>query len=301
MFSKSGIRGRILNKALHHQHSHIYNFDRSTIFGCISQPSTEMTLRFLEMVHFAQGGRLFTYVLTLDSQFRFTETGKEFGIDLLSKHTMHSDVSIYIACSGEFFVRRYGGDSSSPSRPTPARRTSSIRPTPTRSSSSRPDAISHPSSSSKEPPQDPSQYELVIDNDSGTYRPNKEFLPQLRDFFETNFPGLHIQALACDDENLVQMKKAQKENKKKEPARVYMQRSASDAGSSISSSDEEALEARAGGGKKQRRAMGGAGGKLEQGLRVVAEPKEAVKGLVHRDKAKEENKSPGHGVEASKH
>ena len=58
------------------------------------------------MVHYDEGGRIFTYVLTLDGLLRFTETGKEFGIDLLSKHTMHSDVNIYIACSGEFFVRR---------------------------------------------------------------------------------------------------------------------------------------------------------------------------------------------------
>lgn len=53
-----------------------------------------MTLQFLDMVHYDTGGRLFTYVITLDGMFRFTETGKEFGIDLLSKHTMHSDVQV---------------------------------------------------------------------------------------------------------------------------------------------------------------------------------------------------------------
>ena len=53
-----------------------------------------MTLQFLKMVHYDQGGRIFTYVITLDGLFRFTETGKEFGIDLLSKHTMHSDVNV---------------------------------------------------------------------------------------------------------------------------------------------------------------------------------------------------------------
>jgi hypothetical protein len=53
-----------------------------------------MTLRFLRMAHFDQGGRMFTYVLTLNGLLRFTETGEEFGIDLLSKHTMHSDVNV---------------------------------------------------------------------------------------------------------------------------------------------------------------------------------------------------------------
>jgi hypothetical protein len=31
---------------------------------------------------------------------------KEFGIDLLSKDTMHSDISIYVAFSRESFIRR---------------------------------------------------------------------------------------------------------------------------------------------------------------------------------------------------
>ena len=53
-----------------------------------------MTLAFLKMTHFDQGGRLFTYVLSLDGLLRFTETGEEFGIDLLSKHSMHSDVTV---------------------------------------------------------------------------------------------------------------------------------------------------------------------------------------------------------------
>ncbi|GJC99023.1 C2 domain-containing protein [Colletotrichum higginsianum] len=106
MFAKSGLRGRILNKALHKQHSRVYNFDSSTQYGVFKARSEEAALQFLKLVHFDEGGRIFTYVLTLDGVFRFTETGKEFSIDMLSKHTMHSDVETYIACSGEFFVRR---------------------------------------------------------------------------------------------------------------------------------------------------------------------------------------------------
>ena len=106
MLSKSGVRGRILNKALHHQHAQVYHYDRSTIYGSIDSPSCESSLPFLDMVHFDQGGRIFTCVLTLDAQFCFTETGGGFGIELLSKHSMHSDVSNYIAFSGELFIRR---------------------------------------------------------------------------------------------------------------------------------------------------------------------------------------------------
>ncbi len=99
MFTASGIRGRILHRVLHHQHERLYNFDKKTKFGAIeydhkAKVSDDLALQFLDMVHYDQGGRLFTYVITLDGMFRFTETGKEFGIDLLSKHTMHSDVNV---------------------------------------------------------------------------------------------------------------------------------------------------------------------------------------------------------------
>lgn len=94
MFEGSGFRGRVLNKALHHQHENIYVFNARTKHGVIEGPSKDMTLQFLRMAHFDQGGRMFTYVLSLNGLLRFTETGEEFGIDLLSKHSMHSDVNV---------------------------------------------------------------------------------------------------------------------------------------------------------------------------------------------------------------
>src|SRR5436190_7802767 len=105
-FTSRGLPGRIFNRALHHQYARIYNHDQSTVYGVFPSPSLGLTKKFLEFVDYGRGGRLFTYVLTLDGQWRFTETGKEYRIDMLSKHTMHSNVSIYIAYSGEFFVRR---------------------------------------------------------------------------------------------------------------------------------------------------------------------------------------------------
>jgi hypothetical protein len=177
MFSKTGVRGRVLNKALHHQHARVYNFSNATENGIVKPRSKEASLQFLKMVHYDEGGRIFTYVLTLDGLLRFTETGKEFGIDLLSKHTMHSDVNIYIACSGEFFVRRL----KHPKKSTDA-----------------PDQATHPNADfpgglpNAPPPENPENYELVIDNDSGTYRPKGELLPLLKDFLNQSFPGLHV-------------------------------------------------------------------------------------------------------------
>ncbi|EAU36140.1 conserved hypothetical protein [Aspergillus terreus NIH2624] len=234
MFTSQSLRGRILNRALHHQHRRIYNFDRSTLNGQFESPCTALTQKFLEFVHHAQGGRIFTYVLTLDAQLRFTETGKEFGIDLLSKHTMHSNVSIYIAYSGEFFVRRRKHH---------------------RHSLSQTEIPVEEPVEETEASTNPADYELFIDNDSGTYRPNGEYLYLLKEFLSTNLPGLHITTLDCvkDAERMGAMKNEQREFKKNQGFQMtFLQQSGSSSSLSLSSSDEEKLDERSGVSLKKR-------------------------------------------------
>jgi len=86
MLWKAGLRERVLNKALYRQHSRVYNFSNTSECGVVKPKSKEASLQFLKMVHYDEVGRIFTYVTTLDDLLRFTETAKEFGIDLLSKH-----------------------------------------------------------------------------------------------------------------------------------------------------------------------------------------------------------------------
>jgi len=228
MFSSSGIRGRILNKVLHKQHRRVYNYDPSTQHGSFPARSQEATTQFLKMAHYDEGGRIFTYAITLDGMMRFTETGKEFGIDLLSKHTMHSDVATYIACSGEFFIRRLAhADASSDLNP---------------GEHTHPPDTDLPGGPPNSPPPNNRHYQLIIDNDSGTYRPDKSVLPDLQKFLEDNFPGLGIVAMHCEDEELSKMKKAQMEVKHKEGGpgvRMVLNRSPS--ASSFSSDDESRL------------------------------------------------------------
>ena len=231
MFTAKGVRGFILSKALHHQHARVYNFDRETAYEAMAEPCKEFTQKFLELVHYDQGGRIFTYVLTLDALFRFTETGKEFGIDMLSKHTMHSDVAAYVAFSGEFFIRRLKHPHTQSDPPEVGGNNASHPP----------DDIGN-SPPKDEPNKDPSYYELIIDNDSGTYRPNAKLLPQLKSFFEANFPGIKVVTLDCqsDAEKMETLKKEQRERKKVEGEHiVYTQISRS---SSMSSSDVEDLD-----------------------------------------------------------
>ncbi|KAI5199760.1 hypothetical protein E4T39_06094 [Aureobasidium subglaciale] len=249
MFTSTGVRGFVLSKALHHQHARVYNFDRTTKWGHFPQgPCKEMTQAFLDLVHYDEGGRIFTYVLSLDSLFRFTETGKEFGIDMLSKHTMHSDVSVYIAFSGEFFIRRLKYKNKPP--PPDAADTGSAGSENGDSAHTDGANESHPPHDlnngppNDEPPKDPAHYQLVIDNDSGTYRPNAKMLPLLKKYLAANLPGLHIQTLDCqaDEQKMNRMKQAQRDRKKKEGDQIVYAQAGSDA-SSISSSDEEQLDA----------------------------------------------------------
>lgn len=257
MFTSHSLRGRLLNRALHHQHARVYNYDRTTKYGVFQEPTVETTKQFLEFVRYDEGGRIFTYVVTLDAQLRFTETGKEFGIDLLSKHTMHSDVSIYIAFSGEFFIRRirHAQAHKNDKSVDPEEETHPPAPDPeAEGEEEEPDKISN---SKEDSPtnrhREPSHYELIIDNDSGTYRPNAKKLTIFRDFLSDNFPGLKVVTLDCqgDEEKMKKLKDEQRERKKKSGKAVMYQQNSSS--SSLSSSDAEYLDARADGGPTESR------------------------------------------------
>lgn len=243
LFDKTGIRGHILNIVLHHQHRRIYNYSSTTEYGIFKPCSEEASMQFLTMVHFDDGWRTFTYVLTLDGLLRFTETGKEFGIDLLSKHTMHSDVSVYIACSGEFLIRRRHHHSTQESQKTDSRSSDSSR--------------------------DLKNFTLIIDNDSGTYRPKSDLLPLLKRFLNKNFPGLHIQIKDCMDKDHIEMKKEQRERKKLNGYQVQM---VLDSDGEIDSSDEENLVKRYNGGD----------GKRERIYAALEDPKKAIKEIIEK-------------------
>ena len=274
MFSKAGFRGRILHSALHYQHARVYNFSNTTEYGIVKPQSEEAALQFLKMVHYDEGGRIFTYVLTLDGLLRFTETGKEFGIDLLSKHTMHSDVAIYIAYSGEFFIRRLAH----PNEPTDA---------PNQETHPNADLAGEPLHSP--PPEDPKNYELVIDNDSGTYRSQGDLLPKLKEFLNENFPGLHVVVKECTDKKLDRMKEKQRERKKHEGQNVELVQNSD---GEISSSDEEALESRGGKGRKKT--------PWQKAYGALEDPGQALKDMIPGEKGREtreENETRGDEVE----
>lgn len=155
---------------------------------------------------------------------------------MLSKHTMHSDVAAYIACSGEFLIRRLKKPLSDKHHKQDKHRAEPRQPT----HPADPDLPGGPPHD--KPPTRPEYYQLVIDNDSGTYRPDASVLPDLRAFLEKNFPGLGVVTLACDDDEDVRLKERQREIKKAEGRNVHMVLNRSPSSSSFSSDDVSDLE-----------------------------------------------------------
>jgi len=186
---------------------------------------------------------------------------------------MHSDVNIYIACSGEFFVRRLAHsneDTEAPSQKT----------------HSNEDIPGGPPSAP--PPKDPKHYELVIDNDSGTYRPKGSLLPLLQKFLSENFPGLHIVTKECTDEQLSKMKHEQRERKKKEGKDLDLVQNSDE---DISSSDEEDLNKHS---KREGRKKGG----KERFFEAVEDPGRAVKETIAPGRVeREEREAEGDKIE----
>lgn len=124
---------------------------------------------------------------------------------------------------------------------------------------------------------------MVIDNDSGTYRPNGDLLPVLHDFLQRNFPGLHILVKNCTDKELEKIKEGQKKARKAEgDQRVYGQ--GSDAGS-ISSSEADDLEEHAQNAGHEHKT------KMERVLAATENPKAAVNAILPGRSEKEEREA----------
>lgn len=118
---------------------------------------------------------LYTYIIGDDDMFRFSETGAAFLTDFASKHALHACCAETVRYSGEFHARPVieGGWAGLGGRL---------------------------------PPEDV-EWELWIDNSSGTYGPDKTLLPALEQTIEYNFPGIRVRAFDYHDEELSQSKK----------------------------------------------------------------------------------------------
>lgn len=118
---------------------------------------------------------VYTYVIAVqDSSLRFSETGAAFLVDFASKHALHANCAEAVRYSGEFHPRPVGGWQGF----------------------------------SDDIADDQVQWELVVDNNSGTYSPNKDDLVRVQMAFEYNLPGITVHALDREDPELKESVKA---------------------------------------------------------------------------------------------
>ncbi|KNZ77930.1 Ras GTPase-activating protein 4 [Termitomyces sp. J132] len=121
---------------------------------------------------------VYTYIISSeDDSFRFSETGAESFVDFASKHALHSNCAETVRYSGEFHPRPKGGWAAFSD-----------------------DVQDHEVN-----------WELVIDNNSGTYAPDKMLLPDLKKLLEYNFPQVEIYAWDREDPKLEESKQACRE------------------------------------------------------------------------------------------
>ncbi|EJD06147.1 C2-domain-containing protein [Fomitiporia mediterranea MF3/22] len=120
---------------------------------------------------------VYTYIISAkDDTFRFSETGAAFFVDFASKHALHANCAEEVRYSGEFHPR--------PAVPGGWKGFSD-------------DMLD-----------ESVEWELVIDNNSGTYSPDAMLLPDLKDLLEYNFRGLKVVALDHQDPRLEETREA---------------------------------------------------------------------------------------------
>ncbi|KAJ3179403.1 Myb-like, SWIRM and MPN domains 1 [Geranomyces variabilis] len=146
-------------------------------------------LRLLFGTHPIPNPRMFTYIVD-DSTFRFSETGAAFLVDFASKHALHANCSEFVRYAGEFHLRPRVSD-------------------PHEADDDARDGWAH-LPALKSAPVTGTTWELLIDNNSGTYAPPKEYLPALADLLRRNFPGLSVRALDREDPFLVRSREEMK-------------------------------------------------------------------------------------------
>ena len=119
---------------------------------------------------------VYTYIVSVDDDtLRFSETGAAFFVDFASKHALHANCAEMVRYSGEFHPRPAGGWA----------------------------AFDENAQSDDEV-----KWEIVFDNNSGTYAPDKALLPGVRELMEYNFPSFGIVALDRSDPELEQSREA---------------------------------------------------------------------------------------------
>eukprot|EP00012_Vannella_robusta_P006522 CAMPEP_0206194026 /NCGR_PEP_ID=MMETSP0166-20121206/6938_1 /ASSEMBLY_ACC=CAM_ASM_000260 /TAXON_ID=95228 /ORGANISM="Vannella robusta, Strain DIVA3 518/3/11/1/6" /LENGTH=247 /DNA_ID=CAMNT_0053610893 /DNA_START=719 /DNA_END=1462 /DNA_ORIENTATION=- len=161
-----GIDSKASRVLVRTHHAALYNGITNTVeTGHITDGDSLKTLLH-NGVHKSGAIIIFTFVI-VDDILYFAPTGDEFLKDMVSKHAVHSNCAEEVTYSGDFFFVDIEK------------------------------LIGHETNS--ENVNESERLTLVISNSSGTYKPDKELLPKVRELFQMNFPGLNIEVFDHSD------------------------------------------------------------------------------------------------------
>lgn len=159
-------------------------YARSTRDGYGPIESYEDVLKLLHGGKGTSDGRVkpavYTYIIdATEDSLRFSETGAAFFVDFASKHALHANCAETVRYSGEF-------------HPRPVTK----------------DGLAGWEYLKDDMTDSDVDWEIVVDNNSGTYSPDKTLLPKLKELLEFNFSDLRIVALDRLDPELEKSREA---------------------------------------------------------------------------------------------
>ncbi|EWC44284.1 hypothetical protein DRE_01110 [Drechslerella stenobrocha 248] len=188
-FDPSKFHYRVFRHLVRKQYQNIYGHDRNTVYGHWWNTDT-VGPGLVELLQPVEN-KLFTFIITLDGEWRFCETGNEYKINHLSKHGMHADGKAKVVWAGEFFLRL---DTIEDSDECDA-------------------AMYNPGGEKVDPTKRglnrARRWRIYLDNDSGTYSPSNEKLGDFRDFMARNLQGIEVVVKNFEDEALNKGKEEQ--------------------------------------------------------------------------------------------
>ncbi|KAJ6259615.1 hypothetical protein Dda_5253 [Drechslerella dactyloides] len=189
-FDPSKIHYRIFRHLVKKQYQNLYGHDTNTVYGSWWDADAvgPGLVDLLQPAH----NKLFTFVVTMDGEWRFCETGDEYKINHLSKHGMLSDGNSKVVWGGEFFLREDYVDEDDENDAELYDRTGEEEDV-------------HAVVGERE-----RRWRIYLDNDSGTYSPDESKLGDFRKFMAKNLRGIEVVVKNFKDEKLDKAKKEQK-------------------------------------------------------------------------------------------
>ncbi|KAF3188919.1 hypothetical protein TWF225_003291 [Orbilia oligospora] len=195
-FDPSKLHYRFFRHLVRKQYQNIYGHDNNTVYGAWDD-SNDVGQGLVDLLQPVEN-KLFTFVITTNGEWRFCETGDEYKINHLSKHGMHSNGEEKVAWSGEFFIRfdkdvtvedvkdakMYARDGEQAKAGGEKANIAGVQPQ--------------------------GRWKIYLDNDSGTYSPDKGKVDTFREFMAQNLKGIEVVVKNFKDEGLMRAKKEQK-------------------------------------------------------------------------------------------